>query len=149
MKNFFIAVLILFSFQFSYADLIESCRLAQTEIQIEDGRNGGIEVGMVLENGQAVSVSDDILVKEHTADDLNQIISETRLKSVVESLHLTLENLAAVKTVKVASDALVISLIDENGRVLVKLGQTQKNQGVCEPETTVSSQTPSLNLTEF
>ena len=141
-KLFFIVIMTVLSFQISYADIIESCRLEKVDIQAEDGRHGGIEVGMVLENGLVVSVSDDIQIKQHSVNELSQILSQTKLKSVVDSLHLSLENVSAVQILKIASDAIVIRLMDENGNILAKVGQTQNTIGVCEAENQSSSQTP-------
>lgn len=142
-KLFFMAVLTTLSFQFAKADRIESCRLGQIEIQAEDGRNGGIEVGMVLENGQAISVSDDIQIKKYAANEFNQILSQSNLKAIIDSLHLSLENVSSVQTLKIASDAIVLRLIDESGHVVAKVGQAQNSAGVCESEGQSSAQTQS------
>lgn len=141
MKNplliFFLTCLL---FQTSYADMIESCRFGNIEIQAEDGRNGGIEVGLVFENGDTVSVSDDIQFTQHSANELNQILSHTNLKTIVDSLHLSVENVSKIQVMKIASDAIVIRLMDDNETILAKLGQSQSSSGVCEAENQSSSQ---------
>jgi len=139
-KSFLVALLTVLSFQTSFADVIESCRIGKIEIQAEDGRNGGIEIGMVLENGLAIAVSDDIRIQQYSASEMNRVLAQTNLKSVVDSLHLSLENVFSLQTLKIAEDATVIRFMDENGNTLEKVGQTQNVNGVCESEVQISSQ---------
>jgi hypothetical protein len=141
-KSIIVAMLTVLSFQVSYADVIESCRLGKVEIQAEDGRHGGIEVGLVLENGQAIAVSDDIQIKQDSVNEINQIVAQTNLKPVIDSLHLSLENVSSLQTLKIGEDAIVIRFMDENGNVLAKVGQTQIMNGVCESDVQSNSQTP-------
>lgn len=141
-KSIIVAMLTVLSFQVSYADVIESCRLGKIEIQAEDGRHGGIEVGLVLENGQAIAVSDDIQIKQDSVNEINQIVAQTNLKPVIDSLHLSLENVSSLQTLKIGEDAIVIRFMDENGNVLAKVGQTQIMNGVCESDVQSNSQTP-------
>ncbi len=144
MKNsFFVALMTMF--QFSYADVLESCRLGKISIQVEDGRNGGIGVGIILENDLAISVSDDIQIKQYSAKEIDQIVSREELSSVVESARASMEGVSKMQILKVAQDATVIRFIDRNGIVLVKIGGFQKIEGVCEPELQSNSQTPFKN----
>jgi len=112
-------------------------------VTAEDGQNGGIQIGMVLEKGQAISVSDDIQISQTSADKLNEVLSlETQLKHVADSLHLILENASSLQVTKIASDATVIRFMDESGKILVKIGRAQDQVGVCQTENQSSSQTP-------
>lgn len=143
MKKLFILICVTFTFQYSYANLTESCRLEKLEVTAEDGQNGGIQIGMVLENGKAVSVSDDIQISQVSADKLSEVLSqEARLKTIIDSLHLVLENVASLNITKIASDATVIRFMDENGKLLAKVGRAQDQVGVCQTENQSSPQTP-------
>lgn len=137
MKNIlFIPISILLSFQFSYADVTESCRLGGSEITVEDGMNGGIAVGLVMQKGQTVGVSDDIQTAELGIEDLNNILTGTVLRPLVDSLYFILKKTSVLRVTKIASDAVVIRFLDQDGKILIKIGQIQiaetpTQAGVC------------------
>lgn len=141
MKNsLFIAALIVFVSQMSLADALESCQLETHQVVVEDGLHGGIQVALIYEGENLLSVSDEMhlttyqIQSDNIKNNIQQISENTDLADLINSLQPILENASEARKLEVGQEATVIRFMDTNGKVMAKIGQIGQQKGLCQPD---------------
>ncbi len=131
------------------ADLVESCnyeiKIDETEtslveISVEDGKNGGIEIGLVHINKELKIISDAIVVKNFYGENKNEVFRESMLSTIAASLEIDLSKMESSKLVTIdpeaqaddASGASVITVYDKDQNIITKVAQAGWSFGICK-----------------